>query len=96
MKFDSAKLKNAFNKAVDAHKVNGQNPTQIRPKIKSISKRRPLFEGREDYRTLAYIGGKEFVMDEAGIASIVHSYTALVAQLTGDATLVEKSYFDEE
>ena len=96
MKFDIATLKKAFNKAVDAHKLNGQNPTQLRPKIKSISKRRPLFEGREDYRTLTYVGGREFVLDESAIASIVHSYTALVAQLTGDATLIEKSFFDQE
>ena len=96
MKFDGARLKKAFNKAVDAHKLNGQNPTQIRPKIKSISERRPLFEGREDYRTLTYNGGREFVLDEAAIASIVHSYTTLVAQLTGDTKLIEKSFFDEE
>jgi hypothetical protein len=55
-----------------------------------------LFEGREDYRTLTYSNGMEFVLDEPTIASIVHSYTALVAQLTGDAKLVEKSFFDEE
>ena len=96
MKFDGARLKKAFNKAVDAHKLNGQNPTQVRPKIKSISQRRPATADGEDFRTLVYANGMEFVIDEASLASIVHSYTALVAQLTGDATLIEKSFFDEE
>lgn len=95
-KFDPVKLKKAFNRAVDAHKANGGNPTQIRPKIKSIVKNKRQPEPEMVLWAVTYTG-RDYapVTDEAAIAGLVHSYTAQVAQLTGDVSLIEDSYFKE-
>jgi hypothetical protein len=90
--FNPAKTKAAWNKAVDAHAANGGAKSQLRPKIEKIGPRRK-FEGQEDYRTLRYANGVEFVIDESGIASIVHSYTFLVGLLTGNFNLIALPYW---
>lgn len=92
MEFNPTTTRNAFNKCVDAHKQNGGGRTQLRPKIASIGPRKSM-EGRDDYRKLKYETGQEFMMDESSIAGIVHSYTTLVALLTGDFNLVAIPYY---
>lgn len=97
MQFDKNIWVNAWNHAVDVHEKSGKAKTQLRPRISIAGPvaPNPDFPGRIWYQ-LYYDNGMMFVMDEEWIASIVHSYTALASRETGNAALVEKSWFDEQ
>jgi len=97
VKFGAALAKKKFNAAVAAHTKSGLNATQLRPKIKSIGKRR---EGGSEvlgfYRAVTYADSTiPSIQAEQDIASIVHSYTALVGGLTGNVSLILLPYWFE-
>ena len=95
--FDKNIWVNAWNKAVDAHEKSGKAKTQLRPRIEIEGPIAPSpdYPGRTMYR-LYYATGRNFAMDEETIASYTHAYTALVSRETGNASLIEDSYFRQQ